>query len=304
MPIIIPPSLKKGDTIGITCPAGYMPLQRAENCIRTLQQWGFNVMLGKTVGSDSDNYFSASDEDRADELQAMLDDPNIHAILCGRGGYGTSRIIDRLNFKAFKKNPKWLIGFSDITLLHTHIFTNCHVATLHSPMAAAFNLKNNNSTYINALHRCLKGRKNKITCHSHPFNRKGTAEGLLVGGNLALLAHAIGTKSDIDTKGKILFIEDVGELLYNTDRMLQQLKRAGKLKQLAGLIFGGFTESKDTERPFGKSLEEILYEAVAAYDYPVSFGFPISHDDANYPVKTGVAHQLKISNGKVTLSEL
>jgi muramoyltetrapeptide carboxypeptidase len=301
--IIIPPSLKKGDIIGITCPAGFLPMEKANHCIHTLQKWGYEVMLGKTVGSKSENYFSGSDEERTDELQAMLDNPDIKAILLGRGGYGTSRIIDRINFKAFKKNPKWLIGFSDITLLHTHVHANCKVATMHSPMAAAFNLINNDSTYTDAINNCLKGRKNRITCDAHPFNRKGTSTGQLVGGNLAILTHVIGTKSDIDTKGKILFIEDVGEYLYNTDRMLHQLKRSGKLKNLAGLIFGGFTENKDTERPFGQSLEQILNEAVKEYDYPVCFGFPISHGYANFPVKTGVEHQLKITSGRVTLTE-
>lgn len=303
MSIIIPPSLKKGDTIGITCPGSFLPSERVQQCIRTLQNWGYEVMLGKTVGSDSKNYFSASDEERTDELQAMLDNPEIKAILFGRGGYGTGRIIDHLNFRAFKKNPKWLIGFSDITLLHTHVHTNCKVATLHSPMAAAFNLTNNDSTYIDALHHCLKGRKNKIECVAHPFNKKGTATGQLVGGNLALLAHVIGTKSDIDTKGKILFIEDVGEPLYNTDRMLHQLKRAGKFKNLAGLIFGGFTDIKDTERPFGQKPVEILRNIIEDYDYPVCFGFPISHDYTNFPVKTGVEHQLRITSGKVILAE-
>ena len=304
MSIILPPSLKKGDSIGITCPAGYLPLERAQKCIHTLQDWGYTVMLGKTVGSASVNYFSGTDDDRRDELQAMLDDPQIKAILFGWGGYGCSRIIDQLNFSQFKKNPKWLIGFSDITLIHSHVISNFNIATIHSPMAAAFNLKKNDTTYIDRLRDCLKGKKYQIDTAPHSMNKKGKVTGPLIGGNLALLTHAIGTKSDIDTKGKILFLEDVGEYLYNTDRMLQQMKRAGKLKHLAGLIYGGFTDTKDTERPFGKAIHQILLEAVAEYDYPVCLNFPISHEYTNYPVIIGSMHELNITKKNVTLKRL
>lgn len=304
MSILLPPALKKGDTIGITCPAGYLPATKASICIHTLQEWGYEVMVGKTVGSNSKLYFSASDEDRRYEFQAMLNNPEIKAILFGRGGYGCSRIIDQLDFKAFKKNPKWLIGFSDITLIHAHVFSNFSIATLHAPMASAFQLKNNDNTYIHHLHQCLKGKKYSINCEPHPLNRIGKITAPLIGGNLALLTHAIGTKSDIDTRGKILFLEDIGEYLYNTDRMLQQMKRAGKLKNLAGLIYGGFTDTKDTERPFGKTIDQILADAVSEYDYPVCMHFPISHERENYAVKIGAMHELNIRAGKVTLKQV
>ena len=249
--IKIPPYLKKGDTIGITCPAGYMAAEKAQTCISTLQSWGFEVMVGKTLGSKSKNYFSGTDEERRNEMQAMLDDENINAILCGRGGYGVGRIIDQLDFTKFKKKPKWIIGFSDVTVLHSHLFTKIKVASLHAPMAAAFN--DGENEFIKSLHKAITGKKAKYSCAAHPFNKPGTATGELVGGNLSLLAHLTGTASDINTKNKILFLEDIGEQIYNIDRMLYQLKRSGKLDKLAGLIIGGFTDMKDTERPFGKT---------------------------------------------------
>ena len=299
-----PPYLKKGDTIAITCPAGYMPREKAETCIETIQQWGFEVMVGKTLGSKSKNYFSGNDETRLNELQAMLDDERIKAILCGRGGYGISRIIDQIDFTQFKKNPKWIIGFSDITLLHAHINRNFKIATLHAPMAAAFNNGENKNEFIDSLHKALVGKKAKYACKADPFNKLGEAKGELIGGNLTLISHLIGTKSDIKTKNKILFIEDIGELIYSTDRMLHQLKRSGKLTNLSGLIVGGFTDVKDTERPFGKKVKELIKDILQDYDYPVCFDFPVGHKKENYALKIGGDFQLKITNTKVLLSEL
>lgn len=299
-----PPYLKKGDTIGITCPAGYMPREKAETCIETIQQWGFEAMVGKTLGSKSKNYFSGNDETRLNELQAMLDDEGIKAILCGRGGYGISRIIDQIDFTRFKKNPKWIIGFSDITLLHAHINRNFKIATLHAPMAAAFNNGENKNEFIDSLHKALVGKKAKYACKADAFNKLGEAKGELIGGNLTLITHLIGTKSDINTKNKILFIEDIGELIYSTDRMLHQLKRSGKLTNLSGLIVGGFTDVKDTERPFGKKVKELIKDILQNYDYPVCFDFPVGHKKENYALKIGGDFQLKITNTKVLLSEL
>jgi muramoyltetrapeptide carboxypeptidase len=299
----IPPYLQPGDTIGIVCPGGYMPLEKAQACIDTLKEWGYRVKTGKTLGSDSENYFSGDDKERLADLQRMLDDPEIKAILCARGGYGTSRIIDDLHFKKFESAPKWIIGFSDITVLHAHIHTNFKIATLHGPMAGAFNEDGAGTEFVKTLRWALKGEKIKVQCQVHPLNRKGEAVGELVGGNLSLLAHLVGTASDMKTRGKILFIEDLGEYLYNIDRMLIQLRRSGKLHRLAGLIVGGFTEMKDTERPFGSTVQEIIRDAVAEYDYPVCFGFPVSHGKENYALKSGVGHKLKVGKNKVTLEE-
>lgn len=300
--IKIPPYLKKGDTIGITCPAGYMVAEKADGCIGTLQNWGFEVMVGKTLGSKSKNYFSGTDEQRRDEMQAMLDDENIKAILCGRGGYGVGRIIDQLDFTKFKKNPKWIIGFSDVTVLHSHLFTKIKVASLHAPMASAF--RDGDNEYIRSFHNAIKGKKTKYSCKPHPFNKNGIATGQLVGGNLALLAHLTGTPSDINTKDKLLFIEDIGEQIYNIDRMMYQLKRSSKLDKLAGLIIGGFTDIEDTERPFGKKIHAVINDIIAEYDYPICFNFPVSHNKENYALKIGVEYNLKISKTKTLLTEV
>lgn len=302
--IKIPPYLKKGDAIGITCPAGYMPREKAQNCIHTLQQWGFEVMVGKTLGSSSDNYFSGTDEERLFELQAMLDSNEIKAILCGRGGYGVSRIIDKIDFTKFRKNPKWIIGYSDITVLHAHIYSNLKIASLHAPMAAAFNDGVEENEFIQSLHKGFTGKKIKYRSSVYSFNKNGKAQGELIGGNLALLANMIGTASDINTKNKILFIEDIGEYIYSTDRMMQQLKRSGKLDKLAGLVIGSFTDAKDTERPFGKTVYQAIYDVIKEYDYPVCFNFPVGHAKENYALKVGGRYELKVSVKTVVLSEL
>ena len=302
--IKIPPSLKKGNTIGLTCPAGYMAAEKAQICIDTLQTWGYQVMVGKTLGSASENYFSGSDEERCGELQAMLDDTSINAILFGRGGYGMSRIIDQLDFKKFKKNPKWLIGFSDITVMHTHLYSQYKIASIHAPMAAAFNDGEFENEFIQSLRKALKGKKGSYSCATNINNKLGTATGPLVGGNLALLTHVIGTNSDYSTKNCILFIEDIGEYLYNIDRMLYQVKRSGKLNNITGLIFGGFTDMKDTERPFGKNIDEILQHISADLNIPVCFNFPVSHGKENVALKIGATYNLIVGARKVSLKEL
>ncbi len=301
--INIPPYLKKGDTIGLICPAGYMPAEKVQTCIRVLGEWGYVVKTGKTVGGESQTYFSGTDAERLADLQEMLDDKEVKAVLCARGGYGTGRIIDEIRFKKFRKHPKWIIGYSDITVLHSHLYSNFRIASLHSPMAGAFNDGGEHNEFVLSLKNALEGKKAHYSCDAHAFNREGEAEGELVGGNLALLAHLCGTGSDLKTKGRILFIEDVGEYLYNIDRMLYQLRRSGKLSKLAGLIVGGFTEIKDNERPFGQTAYEIISDRVKEYDYPVCFDFPVSHTDRNYALKVGVLHQLKVGKPGVTLSE-
>lgn len=301
--IKIPPYLQKGDTIGLVCPAGFMTLDKVQTCINTLQDWGYAVKLGKTIGGNSQNYFSGTDEERLIDFQQMLDDDEVKAVLCARGGYGTGRIIDLVDFKKFKKQPKWIIGYSDITILHSHLYTNYYISSLHAPMAGAFNEEGYKNEFVLSLKNVLEGKKAKYQCEAHAFNQKGEAVGELVGGNLALLAHLVGTDSDLKTKGKILFIEDVGEYVYNIDRMFYQLKRSGKFSKLAGLIIGGFSDMKDTERPFGKTVYEVIHELVKEYDFPVCFDFPVSHTDRNYALKIGVGYKLKVGKTKVTLEE-
>lgn len=300
----IPSRLYKGDTIGITCPAGYMAAEKAATCITTLQQWGYRVRVGATLGSSSATYFSGTDEERKNEMQALLDDKEIKAILCGRGGYGMGRIIDQLDFSKFKKNPKWIIGFSDITILHCHLFSQYKIASLHAPMAAAFNDGGAEGEYVLSLKAALSGKKARYRCAPHPYNKTGVATGKLVGGNLSLLAHSIGTPSEPETKKCILFIEDIGEYIYSTDRMLHQLKRAGKLHKAAAIILGGFTDVKDTDRPFGQSIDEVLKAILDDLDIPVCFHFPVSHDPQNVALKVGVEYQLSVSKKSVQLKEL
>jgi muramoyltetrapeptide carboxypeptidase len=302
MKIITPPYLKQGDTIGIICPSGYMAYEKAQTCIDTLQQWGFKIKVGKTPGNQF-HYFSGTDEERLNDLQSMLDDDKVKAVLCARGGYGLSRIIDKIDFISFERNPKWIIGYSDVTILHAHLYSKLNTASLHAPMASAFNNNGSENEFVQSLRKALDGDLSNYLCSAHSLNKNGEAKGELVGGNLSLLIHIIGTSSDFDTNNKILFLEDVGEYLYNIDRMMMQLKRAGKLENLAGLIIGGFTEIKDTTIPFGQDAYDIILDKVKEHDYPVCFDFPVSHTERNYALKFGLTHQLNITNEKVLLKE-
>jgi muramoyltetrapeptide carboxypeptidase len=300
--IITPPYLQPGDAIGLVCPAGYMPTEKFATCIQTLQDWGYQTVVGKTPGHQY-HYFAGTDAERLADLQQMLDDDNIKAILCARGGYGTSRIIDEVNWKKFKANPKWIIGFSDVTVLHSCLLTQLQTASLHAPMAAAFNDGNAQNEYIQSLRDALCGKPLTYKTTAHPANRKGNSKGVLAGGNLALLAHQIGTATDINTDGKILFIEDIGEYYYATDRLLVQLQRSNKLKNLAGLIVGHFSDMKDTTVPFGQSVEEMILEKVKEYNYPVCFNFPVGHDKENVALKIGKTYQLKVGE-QISLQEI
>ena len=301
--MIIPPYLKKGDTIGIVCPSGYMPAENAITCIKTLETWGYKVQVGNTVGNQF-NYFGGTDKQRIQDLQKMLNDTNVKAILCARGGYGLSRIIDQLDFQKFKKNPKWIIGFSDVTVLHAHIFQHYQIATLHAPMAGAFNGDGFKNKYIGSLKDALSGVASNYECATHSFNKAGHAEGDLIGGNLSIIAHLIGTYSSYKTRHKILFLEDVGEYLYNIDRMMIQLKRAELFKHLKGLIIGGFSEMKDTTIPFGTDVYNIINDHVKDLKIPICFGFPVSHDTENLSLKIGVQHELIVADKNVQLKEV
>jgi len=298
-----PAYLQPGDTIGIVCPGGFMAPEKAQTCIQVLQDWGYTLKIGRTLGVLSDNYFSGTDQQRLEDFQQMLDDGQVKAIFCARGGYGISRIIDQLKFSDFKKNPKWIIGFSDVTLLHAHIYRRYKTASLHAPMASAFNDGGYEDEYVQSLRQVLAGEKIRYQCATHALNRRGEAVGELVGGNLSLLVHAIGTPSDLKTKGRILVLEDVGEYIYQVDRMMRQLLRGGKLDYLAGLIVGGFTDIRDTERPFGRAVYDLIHDIIRPFDYPVCFGFPVSHGKENYALKLGTGYKLKVGRNKVMLEE-
>ncbi|HTN47777.1 MAG TPA: LD-carboxypeptidase [Flavipsychrobacter sp.] len=297
----VPPYLKPGDTIGITCPAGYVSFERVAYAITVLEKWGFKVKVGKTVGSEH-FYFSGNDAARLTDLQQMLDDESIAAILMGRGGYGVSRIIDELDFSKFIESPKWICGFSDITVLHSHLHAIYKIPTLHSPMCGAFQPETENADYILQFRAALTGQPVSQEFPASPYNRTGEATGILTGGNLAMLAHLTGSVSEADMDGKILFVEDIGEHYYNVDRLLLNLKRAGKLEGLTALLVGSFTDMQDTERPFGQTPEEIIWDKVREYDYPVAFNFPCGHQAVNYTLKLGMDYHLKITDDGSFLS--
>lgn len=301
--IIMPPYLQKGDAIGIICPSGSMPVDNMQICLEVLQQWGFRIKKGATLGTHF-NYFSGTDEERLKDIQTMLDDEEIKAILCARGGYGLSRIIDKIDFEKFIQQPKWIIGFSDVTILHSYLFQKHNIASLHSPMAAAFNNGGSDTEYIQSLLKALSGAPSIYHCDGNRLNKAGSARGELVGGNLCLLAHLIGSESSVDTRNKILFIEDVGEFIYNIDRLMLQLKRAGKLEELTGLVVGSFTDMKDTVIPFGESVYDLIHEKVMDYNYPVCFHFPVGHSSQNYALKHGVVYSLTVTESGVTLREV
>jgi muramoyltetrapeptide carboxypeptidase len=289
----IPPFLKPGATIGITCPSGYVSAERVQYATIVLEKWGFKTRLGKTVGNEF-HYFSGDDATRLADLQEMLDDPSLDAILMGRGGYGLSRIIDQIDFTQFVQYPKWICGFSDITVLHSHIQAQFGIPTMHSVMCGAFKPETEEKDYILSLRKALLGEALSYHFPSSEYNRVGQATATIVGGNLAMLAHLTGSNAQIDTDDKILFIEDIGEHLYHIDRMLLNLKRSGQLSKLKGLLVGSFTDIEDTDRPFGQTLEQIISDKVKEYNFPLAFNFACGHDEVNHTLVLGMPYILVV----------
>ena len=275
-----PPHLKPGDHVGILAPARKVSREEMQAAITILQGWGYKVQEGDHLYGTSDQY-SGTDQERAADLQTMLDDASIKAIFCARGGYGSVRIIDNINFTQFRQHPKWIIGFSDVTVFHSHILKHTGIQTLHAAMPINFpaDLKENES--LESMRLILEGGNPSYHFPAHPLNRKGVAHGQLVGGNLSLLYSLVGTRSDIDTNGKILLLEDLDEYLYHIDRMMQNLKRSGKLEGLAGLLVGGMNDMNDNSVPFGKTAYEIIAEAVSVYNFPVIYDFKSGHISEN-----------------------
>ena len=292
-----PSYLKKGDKIAITCPAKKLP-RPMDDAVALLQSWGLEVVLGDTVTA-SYHQFAGDDDLRAHDLQRFIDDDSIKAIIAARGGYGTIRMIDKVDFSHFAQNPKWLIGFSDITVLHTHLLANYGAQTIHGQMPV--NIPDASKHSLDTLRQALFGEALSYRYHAHALNRGGEGNGILAGGNLSLLVSVSGSVSDIDYNSKILFIEDVGEYLYSVDRMLRSLKRAGKLAQLAGLIVGGFTDMKDNDIPFGQTVPEIVMDIVQEYDYPVCFDFPAGHIPDNCSLLFGKEARLSVQGQEVSL---
>ena len=286
----IPPYLKEGDKIALISTARKISSEELQAAIECIESWGLDVVLGKHL-FNSHHQFSGKDDERTRDLQSMLDNPEVKAVLCVRGGYGTVRIIDDIDFSHFQKNPKWLAGFSDITVLHSHIH-KLNVASLHSTMPISFST--NTTESIKSLKDALFGKHLSIEIDLHPFNRFGEVKGQIVGGNLSILYSLMGSPSDLNTDGKILFIEDIDEYLYHIDRMMMNLKRSGKLSNLKGLIVGGMTKMNDNTIPFGKDAESIIKDVVSEYNYPLCFGFPAGHVKDNRALKLGVIAELKV----------
>lgn len=294
---VLPPYLKKGDTILIIGTARARNEEAIRPAIDLLIAWGLIPVCGKNLYK-KENQFAGSDKERSHDLKWAIRHKKAKAVLIAGGGYGTMRIIDQTDFSPLKQYPKWFIGYSDTTVLHARL-TKIGMACLHATMAFQFT---KNQTATLALKNVLFGETPVYSIPAHPLNRKGKAEGIVVGGNLSLIYALSGSMDDLNTKNKILFIEDLDEQLYHIDRMMLQLKRSGKLKHLKALVVGGMTDMKDNAVPFGKTAEEIIYDAVKSYKYPVCFNFPAGHIDMNMPLILGKKAFLNINKNKISFN--
>jgi muramoyltetrapeptide carboxypeptidase len=303
--LIRPEYLKVGDTIAIIAPSGV--LNDHENYInkakKLLESWELNVIIGKNIFNNY-GHFSGTDKERTKDFQRALDDKTISAIWCARGGYGAMRIIDDLDYTEYLKTPKWIIGYSDITAIHNdlHILGS---ESIHSIMCKSLEDKDiNNDRSIQALKDVLFGNKLSYNFNNKPENKLGKTSGQIVGGNLTLLHGLIGSKSSINTDGKILFIEDLGEYHYHIDRMLISLKRAGYFDNCNGLVVGDFSDLRKNTTPFGKNIKEIILDAVKEFNFPVLFDFPAGHEELNMPIILGRNIIMDINNSKSTIEFL
>ena len=290
--------LQKGDTVAIVSTARKVFEKELIPALSILKNWKLNVVLGTSIEAE-EHQFAGNDKLRASDFQEMLDNPKIKAIWCARGGYGTIRMLDLLDFSNFKNNPKWIIGYSDVTVLHSHLH-QLGFETLHAQMPVSIETKT--AACIQSLKNSLFGNNNNIIIPSEASNVTGNAKGVVVGGNLSMLYSLCGSSSSISTKGKILFIEDLDEYLYHIDRMLQNLKRNGMLDQLEGLIIGGMTQMHDNDIPFGQSTEEIILSICNDYNYPIVFNFPAGHIDDNGALILGRKAELIISKTETILT--
>jgi len=293
--MIIPPYLKKGDKIAVLSTARKILQKEIEEAIEILKDWGLSPVIGTTIEKE-EHQFAGTDDERATDLQRMIDDKSIKAIWCARGGYGTVRVIDRIDFSSFIKHPKWVIGYSDITVLHSHIH-NLGVATLHAAMP--IDIHKSSKKAIESLKSSLFGTKITYSISSSKKNRLGYCRGQLIGGNLSILYSLCGSVSSINTDGKVLCIEDLDEYLYHIDRMLYNLKRNGYFNKLTGLVVGGMTKMHDNTVPFGRKAKKIILDAVEEYDFPVVFNFPMGHIEDNRALILGAEVSLDVSEEEV-----
>lgn len=281
-----PPFLKPGDTIGIIAPSRKIGPDKIEPCIQLFESWGLKVLLGKNVYAE-DNQFAGTDNQRRQDFQDMLDKESVKAIICARGGYGTVRMLGNLNLNAFKKNPKWIIGYSDITAIHSFFFTKLACPTIHGIMPVNYDAAEGETISWQKLRSLIFGDLPEYYIDPHPFNNEGQTQGKVVGGNLSVLYSLSGTAYDIDTRGCILFMEDLDEYLYHIDRMMMNLKLSGKLDHLKGMIIGGMSDMKDNTIPFGKDALEIISDYTRKCNFPVIYNFPAGHITPNFPLIFG-----------------
>lgn len=291
--MIIPPYLQPGDRIRIVSPAGKVQKDKVLPGIKLLQDEGYDVVVGKHV-FDKHFQYAGTDLQRAADFQEAINDPDTKAIICARGGYGTVRIIEKTDFSPLLKNNKWIVGFSDITILHT-VLNKLGLASIHGAMPGFFVENKKMTRSFLSLMELISTGKSQFDIKAHELNRSGSCTGELVGGNLSLIYSLQGTPWQLETRGKILIIEDLTEYFYHLDRMMQNLRLAGQLKNLAGLIVGGFTEMKDNDSPFGKSAYEIIMDAVQDYHFPVCFDFPVGHIPKNLALMLGSNYHLNVA---------
>lgn len=295
--MLFPPPLSKGSKIGVISPASVVEPHRIEYGIHLLKDWGFEVILGEHIFAEH-YQFAGTPKHRLSDLQRFINDDSIDAIICARGGYGVVQFIDDVDFTKFFQKPKWIVGYSDVTVLHCAL-QKIQVASLHASMLKGIeDISQESRKYLKSI---LMGEAVHYAVIPHTFNQLGKAQGTLIGGNIALLHNQIGTSTDFDTEGKILFLEDVHEPLYNIDRMMRHLDRAGKLKNLAGLLIGDISRIRVEDPPFDKNTEEIILDLVGKYHYPICFGFPCGHESQNYPLMYGSEAFLEISEHTVSL---
>ncbi len=298
-----PAYLKQGDKIGLVSPAKSIHAEQVKAAVRVLQRWGLEPVFGRHIFS-THHQFAGTDEQRAADIQEFLDDNSIKAILSTRGGYGSHRIIDRLDFTQFLAHPKWLIGYSDITVFHSHIHEQFAIETLHGTMPLNFPSDFSENESLTSLKKALFGELSLYHCDECTVIRSGQANAPLVGGNLAILVSLLGTKSELKTNGKILFLEDVGENLFRIDRFMFQMKRAGKLKNLKGLLIGSFSDMEDNKIPFGKTAEQIIVDAVEEYDFPIISRIPAGHQEKNLALFLGREVKINITKSQIFINFL
>ena len=300
--MIYPPKLQEDDTVGIVAPARKISPAQLEAALKTLQRWGLKPLLAKNIFSSRHSYLAGSDQERREDFQRMINDEQVKAIFCARGGYGSTRIIEDLDFSALKRTPKWIIGFSDITAFHLRL-ASMGIASIHGTMPIFFDQPEARESVESIRHLLFTGA-GKVAFAAEEYNRPGLATGEVIGGNLSLVMDALNTTSDPDTRGKILIVEEVDEYFYKLDRMFTQLRRSGKLKDLAALVIGHMTEIKNSDLAFGETAAEIVLHAVRDYAYPVAFSFPSGHHNPNLAWIHGAPATLEVSRNQVRLSYL